>query len=132
MNKLIPIGTCCVTLVVAGCGSSNDSSSSDTGAGASSTPAAGGGAGGGKSVQVTMKDVTDNPMNVTVSKGGTVKWTNKDPFDHTVTKESGPGPSFDSGNVSSGKTFSQKFTTAGTINYRCTIHPNQTGVITVK
>ncbi len=79
-----------------------------------------------------MKDTRFVPMNVTVSVGGTIKWTNDDPIPHTVTKGSGPGPKFDSGTVDEGGTFEQKFDTAGTIDYVCKIHPNQTGSITVE
>ena len=67
-----------------------------------------------------------------VKAGGTITWTNEDSFAHTVTKGSGPGAKFDSGTVDGGGTFKHKFDTAGKIDYVCTIHPNQTGTITVE
>ena len=81
-----------------------------------------------------MKNIAFNPKTVTVSKGGTVVWTNDDSVNHDVTKSSGPGPNFASGtgNMSSGSTYKQTFNTPGTIQYRCTIHPGMTGTIVVK
>ncbi len=79
-----------------------------------------------------MKDIQYVPKDVTVKKGGTVTWTNSDTVAHTVTKESGPGAEFDSGNLDVDATFEQKFTAPGKVNYVCTIHPNQTGTVTVK
>lgn len=133
MNKLLLIGACGLALGVAGCGSDDESSTgSDSGTGSQPAETSAGGGGGGKAVEVVMKDVTNTPMDVTVKKGGTITWTNEDPFDHTVTKQTGPGPKFDSGNIAGGKTYEQTFTTPGEIDYRCTIHPNQTGKITVE
>ncbi|MBA3298786.1 MAG: cupredoxin domain-containing protein, partial [Thermoleophilaceae bacterium] len=80
----------------------------------------------------SMKDIKFVPMDVTVKAGGTIKWTNDDSIVHTVTKTNGPGAKFDSGNVSGGETFEQKFEERGKIDYFCTIHPQQTGTITVE
>ena len=79
-----------------------------------------------------MQDIEYVPKEVTVKKGGTVTWTNSDSVTHTVTKEGGPGPDFDSANIEVDGTFKQKFNMAGAIEYVCTIHPNQTGTITVE
>ena len=79
-----------------------------------------------------MKNTTFVPMTASVAKGGTITWTNSDSFAHTVTKEGGPGQDFDSGNVDGGGTFKQRFDAAGKIDYVCTIHPSQTGSITVE
>ncbi len=131
MSKLLLIGACGVVLVVAGCGSDDESTTSgDTGT--ASQPAEAPTGGGGQKVEVVMKDVKNMPEEVSVAKGGTITWKNEDPFDHTVTKQTGPGKNFDSGNVAGGESYDQKFTTAGEIDYHCTIHPNQTGKITVE
>jgi plastocyanin len=37
-----------------------------------------------------------------------------------------------SGSMPSGRTYTMTFPTAGTITYRCTIHPQMTGTITVQ
>jgi plastocyanin len=124
-----------LALVAAGCGSSNDN-----GGGGSSTkkqqpaPAAPKKK-SGKSASVTMKNIQFSPKSLTVAKGTTVTWTNDDSVGHDVTKKGGPGPKFSSGpagGMQKGDTFQEKFTTAGTINYVCTVHPNMKATITVK
>lgn len=118
----------------AGCGGDDEEESSGSNPAPAEAPAdkpAGGGS-GAKAVKVDMKDTTFVPMDATVAKGGTITWTNSDGFAHTVTKDSGPGADFDSGNVDGGATFKQKFAAAGKIDYLCEIHPGQTGTITVK
>jgi plastocyanin len=82
-----------------------------------------------------MKDIAFNPSNITVAKGGSVTWTNDDSVGHDVTKESGPGADFksgDPGGIAPGSDFTQKFDTAGTIKYVCTVHPGMEGTVTVK
>jgi plastocyanin len=136
MNKWLAVlcSALAIGLVAAGCGGSDNSSG---GSGSSSkektAPASGGG--GGKTASVSLKNIAFNPTSVTVAKGGTVKWTNDDSVGHDVTKKSGPGPKFSSGpagGMQKGDTFQQKFTTAGTINYVCTVHPNMKATVTVK
>ena len=79
---------------------------------------------------VTIDNFAFSPANITVKKGTTVTWTNKDSATHTVTSTSGPA-SFDSGNLPNGKTYSFTFNTAGTYQYHCTIHSGMTGTVTV-
>ncbi len=67
-----------------------------------------------------------SPAEVTVAKGTTVTWTNKDSVGHTITSSS-----FDSGTISSGGKFSFTFAQAGTYDYYCAIHPSMKGKITV-
>jgi len=64
----------------------------------------------------------------------TVLWRNGDTVDHTVTSgtpQSGPDKIFDSGKISPGKFFVQKFTKVGEFPYYCTIHPWRTGLVNV-
>jgi FtsP/CotA-like multicopper oxidase with cupredoxin domain/plastocyanin len=69
-------------------------------------------------------------MNITV--GDTVTWKNNDGTTHTASKTGGPGPNFDTGNISSGATSAPvTFNTAGAMSYRCNIHNNMTGTIQV-
>jgi plastocyanin len=125
-------------LVAPGCGGGDDDNggggSAETTTEQQTTETQAGG--GGKTVQVSEKDIKFDPANVTVAKGGTVKWTNDEDINHDVTKTDGPGPDFSSGtgNMAKGDTFEQKFDTAGTIKYVCTIHAAQgmEGKITVK
>jgi plastocyanin len=113
----------------AGCGDDDDEAT----VGTTPTPASEAGGGGattaGTPVEVSMKDVKMIPEKVTVKVGQLVKWTNDDPIDHTATAKS--GADFDSGNMKSGDTFEWKAEKAGTVEYVCTIHPSQTGTITV-
>ena len=72
--------------------------------------------------EVFMQNIAFNPTTLTVAAGTTVTWTNQDGVGHTVTYDSGPGSSFDSGTISGGSTFSVTFPTAGTVQYHCKIH----------
>ena len=82
-----------------------------------------------------MKNIQFSPKTVTISKGGSVKWTNDDSVGHDVTQKGGPGPSFRSGSaggLSQGASFKHTFTTAGTFKYVCTVHPGMEGTVVVK
>jgi plastocyanin len=68
------------------------------------------------------------PTDLNINAGDTVVWTNTDTTDHTVTHD---GPAFDSLMISSGASWSFTFTTAGTYNYSCMLHPTMTGTVTV-
>lgn len=84
--------------------------------------------------QVYMQNDAFNPKSLTITKGTTVKWTNKDSINHTVTSGSPGSPSglFNSGNLSGGATFSYKFDTPGTYNYYCSVHQDiMVGIIVV-
>ena len=130
------LGTLCSIvacgLVAAGCGSSNDNSSSSNTQTQKAPPAAPKKA--GKTAAVSMKNIQFSPRALTVAKGTTVKWTNDDSLNHDVTKKSGPGPDFASGqgNLAKGATYEQTLDTPGTIKYVCTVHPGMTGTINVK
>src|SRR4051794_14257767 len=142
MTKLLalPIACLALTLPFAACG--GDDSNDDGGGGGSAATTStteetggGGGGGGDKSAATTTVDIKDikfTPHDVTVNAGTTIKWTNSDQVPHTVTKTSGAGGEFDSGNVDPGSTFEQTFDAKGTVKYVCEIHPGQDGTITVK
>lgn len=133
MNKLLLIGACGLVLGVAGCGSDDESDTSgDTGAATGATAEKTVTAGGGTNREVVMKDTQFNPGETTVKKGTTITWPNEDSFDHDVTKKSGPGAGFESGTVAGGDSYKHKFTTAGKVDYVCTIHPGMDGSVTVK
>ncbi len=69
------------------------------------------------------------PGDITVKKGTTVTWNNKDNFAHTVTSDD--GATFNSGNLAGGASFSYVTTTAGTFTYHCNIHSNMHGTLVV-
>ncbi len=61
-----------------------------------------------------------SPTPLTIAAGDTVRWTNPDAIPHTST-----GPGWDTGVLLTGDANSHTFTTAGTFDYLCTIHPTQ-------
>ncbi len=77
---------------------------------------------------VNIKEMAFTPDNITVKTGTTVTWTNDDSVVHTVTANDG---SFASDSLAQGKSYSHTFNTPGTYKYRCVIHPNMTGIVTV-
>ena len=80
------------------------------------------------SASVGIVDFAFDPSSVAVDAGATVTWTNQGPSAHTVTADDG---SFDSGTLNAGASFSFTFTSAGTVPYHCTIHPNMVGSVVV-
>jgi plastocyanin len=67
------------------------------------------------------------PQSLNIPVGTTVTWKNLDSTLHTVTSgsaESGKsGTIFDSSYLTGGKTFQHTFSSAGTFDYYCTLHP---------
>ncbi|MDQ6747438.1 MAG: DUF4399 domain-containing protein, partial [Candidatus Dormibacteraeota bacterium] len=104
-------------------------------AAASPSPSAQAGGGGGSSTRVqVVADQSNggayNPGSTTVKVGDTVQWSwVDDSAQHSVTAEDGK---FDSGLQGKGSTFSQKFTSAGTFKYKCVVHPQMLGQVTVQ
>ena len=68
------------------------------------------------------------PADLTVMTGQTVTWHNTALVPHTVTALDG---AFDSGRIDGGASFSYTFSTPGTFNYMCTIHPTMKGTVVV-
>ena len=68
------------------------------------------------------------PETLTVKRGDTVVWVNKDPFSHTVTAKG----SFDSQSIAAGKSWKWTPRKAGDFAYICTLHPNMTGALKVE
>jgi len=139
MKRLLMLLLCLAlsTAVLSACGSDGDTDSESgstpaapTATGVAPTETSAGPSAGGTVVEVSMKDIEYVPKDATAKVGDTVKWTNNDAVAHTVTATS--GADFDSGTLEAGATYEQKVAKAGTIDYVCTIHPNQKGKITVK
>lgn len=86
-------------------------------------------AGSGDADDVAIADFTFAPADLEVAQGTEVTWTNDDPAPHTVTAEDG---SFDSGTLEPGQTFSVSVPGNGPVTYRCEIHPDMVGTITVR
>ncbi|GAB4298204.1 MAG: hypothetical protein Kow0098_23260 [Ignavibacteriaceae bacterium] len=84
--------------------------------------------------EVTIQGNQFIPSILVIPEGSTVKWTNMDSYQHTVTSgvpSTGDGK-FDSGLIQAGESYSFTFTTADSYNYFCEIHPFMTGSITVE
>ena len=74
---------------------------------------------------MTIEDYTYKPAEVTVAKGTTVKFTNRDSTPHTATSnESGV---FESGTIEPGKSGKITLDEAGTFAYYCVFHPFMKG-----
>ena len=80
--------------------------------------------------EVAIKDFAFAPGTVTVKAGTTVTWTNNDQDPHTVTSTGTGGP-LKSATMQNGEKYTYTFTTAGTFEYLCTIHPFMTGTVVV-
>jgi len=78
---------------------------------------------------VVMEGVGFSPKVLTVARGDTVVWINKDPFPHTATAED---KSFDSKEIAPGKSWRFTAKKAGTFGYLCTLHPTMKGALVVK
>jgi plastocyanin len=75
---------------------------------------------------VSIQDFAFTPSEVNVKAGDTVTWTNKDSVPHTVT-----GENFSSGTLNSGESYSYTFNDLGAFNYKCSFHPQMTGLVNV-
>lgn len=89
--------------------------------------------------EVWMEGMAFIPETLTVASGTEVTWTNRDDVAHTVRSGSPAAPNdlLNSGNMTTGQTYSFTFTNADTIpdthNYFCEIHPDvMRGVIIVE
>lgn len=78
--------------------------------------------------QVVIDGFAFEPASLTVGAGTTVTWTNRDEEPHTVAASDG---SFHSPGMGTGATFTHTFSTAGTFDYVCSIHPMMHGTVVV-
>jgi plastocyanin len=69
-----------------------------------------------------------SPATITVVKGTTVGWKNKDTIGHTVTADDN---SFTSKTLNQDDTYSHTFDEVGTFGYHCSIHPRIIGRVIV-
>ena len=75
---------------------------------------------------VSIENSSFKPANITVRKGAVVEWTNNDTTVHNI-----KASAFNSPDLEKGETFEFTFTTAGTYDYSCGIHPTMKGKIIV-
>ena len=79
--------------------------------------------------RVAIADFSFAPEITEVEAGTTVRWSNEDPAEHTVTATDAD---FESNNLAQGESFSFTFDQPGTYAYRCAIHPEMEGTVNVR
>jgi plastocyanin len=80
-------------------------------------------------MEVKIDNFTFGPAELTVVKGTTITWTNRDDIPHTVVS---PDKAFKSKVLDTDETFSFTFSTPGTFPYFCSLHPKMTGKVVVQ
>jgi len=78
---------------------------------------------------VAIDNFTFNPQRLTIKSGTTVTWKNGDDIPHAIASAS---RLFKSQPLDTGDTYSFTFTTPGTYEYFCSLHPHMTGTIMVE
>lgn len=78
---------------------------------------------------VRIEDFAFSPRTITINVGDRVRWTNRDPVEHTATARNG---SFDTGLLADGESYTIRFNAAGRYRYICTPHPTMTGTVVVR
>ncbi len=79
--------------------------------------------------EVHIDNFAFTPAELSIAKGTTVKWINRDDIPHTVVEK---GITFKSKTMDTDETFTHTFDTAGELTYFCSLHPHMTGKIIVK
>jgi amicyanin len=76
-----------------------------------------------------IENFTFVPQHLTVKTGTTVTWTNADDIPHAVASTT---KAFKSKVLDTNDKFSFTFTSAGTYEYFCSLHPHMTGTVVVE
>jgi plastocyanin len=105
-------------VAVCGCGSSGSGGSS-TSAAATPTPK--------PNVTVLMKGEKFTPKRITIHKGQTVEWIDKDLNDHSVVTKGISSPDF-----AQDQSWAHTFTTVGVLRYHDRLIPTMKGTVVVK
>jgi plastocyanin len=79
--------------------------------------------------KVKIDNYTFEPQKLTIKAGTTVTWKNQDDIPHTVTSTT---RAFKSKALDTDDSFSFTFTTPGTYEYFCSLHPHMTATIVVE
>ena len=79
-------------------------------------------------VTINVDNFSFTPREITVAKGTTITWVNRDDVPHTVVS----GGVFRSKALDTDETFSFTFTDAGSFSYFCSVHPVMIGRVIVK
>jgi plastocyanin len=90
-------------------------------------------ASGTTDVSIVSMTLGFSPASIAVTVNTVVKWTNADSILHTVTSTAVPLDGTFDAQVNPRASVCFKFTSAGTFNYHCSIHPTtMIGVVTVQ
>jgi plastocyanin len=79
---------------------------------------------------VEIREMVFRPETLTVARGDTVRWVNRDFVPHTATAEG--KPAWDTGTLGQGDSGQVVVRVAGRQAYLCTLHPTMRGVIVVE
>jgi plastocyanin len=82
-----------------------------------------------KTHAVTMENMRFQPESLTVARGDTVVWVNKDLVPHTATSKAG---GFDSQAIQAEKSWRFTVRKKGDFAYVCTFHPTMTATLRVR
>ena len=80
-------------------------------------------------IEVKIDNFAFAPQRIVVQAGTTVTWTNADDAPHTVVSTT---KLFKSSALDTEDKFSFTFTTPGTYEYFCSLHPHMTGTVVVE
>jgi plastocyanin len=83
----------------------------------------------GPTNDVTIDNFTFTPKDLTVAVGTTVKWVNHDDIPHTVVEKN---TTFRSKALDTDDSYSFTFTSAGSFDYFCGLHPHMVGKVIVQ
>ena len=79
--------------------------------------------------EVTIDNFTFSPQTLTIKAGTKVTWLNRDDIPHSVTSTT---IAFISPALDTDDSYSFTFTTAGSYDYFCSLHPHMTGKVVVE
>ncbi len=80
----------------------------------------------GTTQEVSISDFAFDPSTLSVDKGTTVVWTNKDSVPHSIV-----GDNFSSSPLNPGESYTYTFTSVGSFAYNCSFHPQMKGYVIV-
>lgn len=78
---------------------------------------------------IVIENMKFTPAELTVKRGDSVTWENKDLVPHTVTSEDGK---FDSKMIEANKHWKLRVAKDGTISYQCLYHPTMKATLVVQ
>ena len=84
---------------------------------------------GSADMEVKIDNFTFAPARITAKVGTTITWVNEDDIPHTIASAT---KAFKSKALDTDDKFAFTFTTPGTYEYFCSLHPHMTGTIVIE